>query len=341
MSHVYLSTIIQDPMEREPLSYALLTLPPKRELRKKGYNVAGINTTQQRNHALAKWVTYSLKRGATYRDALDAIEEANKKFWGLLKCRITFVNGAFDMFARLDPNDPLTLKHTGTYDPNGVYKAATIEGAVASRVVKLPRLKPLVDERGHHLCPKPLPRSFAPQTMYKECPPPVLSQAGYDFTPMSHNAFLLRPADPAKGVRDVKSDFTKNSNDYRPRSYLRDETRGGVTSRHCHCAEVYQVGDYTADYARATDTVNHRNRVVKKNFTKTGTLMANSSVVGRRHAKAPTFPCAHNLSSGKEEEPVVMGAERNNVVEADGNNDSPLEVGEVNQPNSGDKVPLQ
>ncbi|RNF21898.1 uncharacterized protein Tco025E_03228 [Trypanosoma conorhini] len=296
---MYAPTDMQDPTASVPISYALLQLPPKKELRKKGYNIEEINTTSTRDHPLSKWTTHTLRRGATYRDALDAIEESNKKSWGLLKARIHFYCGSFDNYARLKPNDPASLKYIGSYDPNGVYKLATIEASVASRARLLPRLKPLVDERGHHTCTQRVPRPFAPQVLYKECPPPVLSQAGYDFTPMSHTAFLLRPGDHPQGVRSVKSDFMKESCDYRPRSYLRDEVVGGVNSRHCHCAEVYQVGDYTADYAHATDVVNQRNRVVHKEFTKTGTLKANSSIVGRRYAKAPTFPCIHH-TGGKE-----------------------------------------
>lgn len=330
---MYSTTLLQDPMERVPVSYALLKLPPKRELRKKGFNMADINTTSLRNHPLAKWTTHPLKRGATYRDALDAVEEANKKAWGFLKCRINFASGAFDTYARLDPNDPLTLKHTGTYDPNGVYRAATIEGAVASRVLMLPRLKSLVDDRGHHACAKSVPRSFAPQTLYKECPPPVLSQAGYDFTPMSHNAFLLRPADPSQGVRDLKSDYMKNSCDYRPRSYLRDEVSGGVKSRHCHCSEVYQLGDYTADYASVANTVNHRNRVVVKDFTRTGTLVAKNAVVGQRHVKAPMFPCTHTVGGGREEI-AVDDTDAPVVVDAGPNNDAEFGVNEAEMPNN-------
>ncbi|RNF03641.1 hypothetical protein TraAM80_05581 [Trypanosoma rangeli] len=294
---MYSSIEVQDPTASVPISYALLELPSKKELRKKGYKLEEINTTSTRDHPLSKWTTHMLRRGVTYRHALDAIQEANKNSWGLLKARINFSCGSFDSYARLKPHDPMSLKHVGSYDPNGVYKLATIEASVASRARLFPRLKPLVDERGYHTCKKSVPRSFAPQVLYKDCPPPVLSQAGYDFTPVSHTAFLLRPGDHPRGVRNVKSDFMKESCDYRPRSYLRDEVSGGVNSRHCHCAEVYQVGDYTADYARVTDVVNQRNAVVQKDFTKTGTLKANSSIVGRRYAKAPTFPCTHHVSA--------------------------------------------
>ncbi|KAF8282927.1 hypothetical protein TcBrA4_0079840 [Trypanosoma cruzi] len=309
---------VQDPTESVPLSYALLELPPKKELRKKGYRMEEINTTSTRDHPLSKWTTHTLKRGATYRDALDVIGEANKKSWGLLKARIHFSCGSFETYARLKPNDPASLKHTGTYDPNGVYKVNTIEASVAGRARLFPLLKPLVDERGHHTCSKKLPRTFAPQLLYKECPPPVLTQAGYDFTPVSHNAFLLRPSDHPQGVRNVKSDFMKESCDYLPRSYLREKVGICANSRHRHCAEVYQVGDYTADYARATDVVNQRNRVVKKDFTTTGALKSNSAIVGRRYAKAATLPCAHQTGF-KEGVTAAATTAANNAVDKDPN----------------------
>ncbi|CBH12656.1 hypothetical protein, conserved [Trypanosoma brucei gambiense DAL972] len=283
------------PSLSQPVSYSLLVLPPKKELRKKGYNMTDINTTSTRVHPLARWQTHVLKHGATYRDALDAVEEANTKHWGFLKARIQFSCGSFESFVRTNPNDPSTLKGVSTYDPNGVFHKETLDCTLKNRSTLLPRLRAIVDGRGHHLSGSTPPaRSFHPQVLYKNCPPPVLSQAGYDFTPMSHNAFLLRTNDHPQGVRDVKSDFMKGSCDYRPRAYLRDEVSGGVNSRHCHCAEVYQVGDYTMDLARGAE-IDHRNRTVNFEYTKKGTLKSGSNIVGKRHARVPRFPCDHSV----------------------------------------------
>ncbi|KAG8347476.1 hypothetical protein ERJ75_000835600 [Trypanosoma vivax] len=294
------SAAVRDPLMSQPVGYSLLLLPSKKELRKKGYNVAEVSTTSStRNHPLAYWETRTLKVGATHRDALDAVEEANRKTWGLLKARIQFSCGSFETFVRTNPNDPTSLKCISTYDPNGVFREATREGNARSRAELLPRLCPLVDDRGHHLSTGANPpRSFHPQVLYRSCPPPILSQAGYDFTPMSHNAFLLRPREHSRGVRDVKGNFMRESCDYRPRAYLREQVSGGVNSRHCHCAEVHQVGDYTMDLARDADVLNNRNRVCVQNVTKKGTVKPNSTIVGRRCMKAPRLPCAHDAETG-------------------------------------------
>ncbi|KAH9586744.1 hypothetical protein LSM04_009486 [Trypanosoma melophagium] len=314
----------QDLSESVPISYALLLLPPKKELRKKGYTMAGLPASitrhlhgtssnqfhnihggiigSARDHALARWTTHALPKSATYRDALDAVEEANRTQWGFLKGRIQFATGGFDTYARRNPQDAATLTCVGTYDPNAVFRGVTEAAAAESRTRLLPRLRPLVDERGHNTLSqsqsssskKALPRTFAPQVLYASCPPPVISQAGYDFTPMSHISFLLRPGEPSTGARDVRSDFLPmRSNDYRTRAY----NRAGVNGRHCHCAEVYQVGDYTLDLARDADTIDHRNCTVKHTLTRTGTVKPNSTIVGRRHAKAPAFPCAHHTGT--------------------------------------------
>nr|CCC91596.1 conserved hypothetical protein [Trypanosoma congolense IL3000] len=314
------------PSNSQPVSYSLLVLPGKKELRKKGYNMAGLDpTSTTRMHPLARWQTHVLKRGATYRDALDAVEEANAKHWGLLRARIQFSCGSFESFVRTNPNDAGTLKSVSTYDPNGAFHEETFKLTEKGRTTLLPRLHAIVDASGHHLAKdKPFKRSFHPQELYKNCPPPVLSQAGYDFTPMSHNAFLLRSNNHPRGVRDVKSDFTKNSSDYRPRSYLRDEISGGVNSRHCHCAEVYQVGDHTLDLACGAD-IDHRNRPKNLEYTCKGTLKPGSSIVGRRHVKVPRFPCSH--CTGQMDTAACESKQRENETSVPGGEMAPLAEG--------------
>ncbi|ORC84863.1 uncharacterized protein TM35_000401300 [Trypanosoma theileri] len=361
----------KDMSESVPISYALLLLPPKKELRKKGYTMAGLpasvsqhlrstrtqsnvqggSVSSARDHALARWTTHALPKGATYRDALDAVEDANRTQWGFLKGRIQFATGGFDTYARRNPNDAATLACVGTYDPNSVFRGVTAAAAMESRTRLLPRLRPLVNEHGHYTqsqsqsqssSAKTLPRTFAPQVLYASCPPPVLSQAGYDFTPMSHISFLLRPSEPSTGARDVRSDFVPmRSSDYRPRAY----NRGTAGGRHCHCAEVYQVGDYTMDLARDANTINQRNCTVKHSLTRTGTVKPNSTIVGRRHAKAPAFPCEHQGSAVKETTRATamesMEADRMASEEKDGNGERRLPRETENRDTVDEAVPVE
>jgi hypothetical protein len=282
-----------------PISYAVLSLPTKAAMRKKGYdpNQTNYNGGGHATHPLATWKTFSLPDGCTYKAALSAVQKANDKPWGPIKIRLNFSDGHYEQFERTNPESKESFQSTASYDPNDVFKAETLSRSTARRAQQEPRLKPLVNEQGHHLSSKPIPRTFAPEELYKNCPPPVLSQAGYDFTPVSYNSFLLKPQDPPQGVRNVQSGYMHSSCDYRPRSYLRPggttgTTGAGHASRHCHCNEVFQVGDYTMDFARDGETVDHRNRLTKKEYSPIGTLKANSTVVGRRHACQPRFACS-------------------------------------------------
>ncbi|CCW61123.1 unnamed protein product [Phytomonas sp. EM1] len=271
-----------------PTSYAILFIPPKSEIRKKGYDPDHLRLNGLESHPLSFWRTYSLPRGATYKDAVYSIQDINNgKRWGVLKARLHFSDGSEEVFERSKPNELHSLRNIKIYDPNGVYRAETLSRTTANQLKRQPQLKPIADDRGH-LRRKPSRRTFAPEVLYCECPPPIYSQAGFDFTPVSYNSFLLRPEDPPEGVRLLKSNFTHNSNDYRPRSYLR---AGPPESRHCHCAEVYQVGDYTMDLAKQGELVNHRNRFVKKQLTSIGTVKPNQLVVGKRNARESRFPC--------------------------------------------------
>lgn len=284
-----------------PISYAVLSLPTKAAMRKKGYDPeqTNYNGGGLATHPLATWKTFSLPDGSTYKSAVSAVQKANDKPWGPLKIRLNFSDGHYEQFERTNPEAKESFQSTTTYNPNEVFKGETLSRSTARRTQQEPRLKPLVDQKGHHLSSKPIPRTFAPEELYKNCPPPVLSQAGYDFTPVSYNGFLLKPQDPPQGVRNVQSGFMQSSCDYRPRSYLRpDGTTGtGHASRHCHCNEVFQVGDYTMDFAREGETIDHRNRLTKKEYSPIGTLKANSSVVGPRNARQPRFACSSKATA--------------------------------------------
>ncbi|GET85888.1 hypothetical protein, conserved [Leishmania tarentolae] len=287
-----------------PTSYAVLSLPSKATMRRKGYNPDEVNYNGGlATHPLASWKTFSLPVGCTYKDAVTAVQTANAKPWGPIKIRLNFSDGRYEQFERVAPSVMDSLQSTTTYSPNGVFKEETLSLSTTRREAQKPRLRPLVDERGHHLSSKPIPRTFAPEELYKNCPPPVLCQPGYDFTPISYNTFLLNPQDPPHGVRSVQSNFMHSKCDYRPRSYLRPEEVTGTShaSRHCHCNEVFQLGDHTMDFACEGTMVDHRNRLVKKDYSPIGTLKANSSIVGRRHARKPRFGC----SSMAESQPVA------------------------------------
>lgn len=270
----------------KPTSLALLTVPPKGDMRKKGYDPAEVkNYNGSETHPLAKWSTQGLPNGATYKVAVKELEKVNSKPWGLISARLNFSDGHFELYTRADPEDPNSLNLVKTYDPNGEYRKETMTRTMQGRSDLEPRMKHTADDKGHQFV-KDRPNSFAPEVMYKDCPPPVQSQAGYNFTPASYNSYLVKPKDDPEGVRKTQSNFMQNSTDYRPRSYLREDP---ANNRHCHCAEVYQVGDYTLDLAHQTDSVDHRNRRTVKNFTATGDLKANSSIVGKRDVKKPQF----------------------------------------------------
>lgn len=289
-----------------PISYAVLTVPPKAEMRKKGYNPEEVVVNGREAHPLSVWKTYSLPAGTSYKQAVSALQEANSKPWGLLKARLYFSDGRYEEFERRQAGNPRSFANLATYDPNEVFRAETMGRASMNRTKLQPRLAPLVDEKGHHTSQKKLPRTFAPEVLYRDCPPPVHSQAGFDFTPVSSNAFLLRPKDAPVGVRPVQSNFMQSSCDYRPRAYLRN---GPQDSRHCHCAEVYQVGDYTMDLAKEGTTINHRNHLTVKEWTATGSLKQNSTIVGKRHAHAPRFGCTATMNSTAEAAEVPTAAD--------------------------------
>lgn len=286
-----------------PTSYAVLSLPSKAEMRRKGYSPDEVNFNGGglATHPLATWKTYNLPDRCTYKDAVTAVQSANAKPWGPIKIRLNFSDGRHEQYERAAPAVMDSFQSTTTYNPNDVFKAETMSRSTMRRAMQQPRLRPLVDQRGHHLSGKPLPRTFAPEELHKNCPPPVLCQPGYDFTPISYNSYLLKRQDPPQGVRNVQSNFMHSSCDYRPRAFLRPEGATGTNhaSRHCHCNEVFQVGDYTMDFGCQGDTVDHRNRLVTKEFSAIGTLMANSTVVGRRHARKPRFGCTGNAAASQ------------------------------------------
>ncbi|EPY25953.1 hypothetical protein STCU_06394 [Strigomonas culicis] len=267
-----------------PTCLAILSVPPKAVMRKKGYDPAEVmRYNGSEAHPLAKWTTRGLPNGSTYKMAVSELEKANSERWGLLRARLNFTDGRFELYARANPEDRDSFALVKTYDPNEVFHNEALERTQQGRSDLAPRLKHTANDRGHQFV-KDRPSSFAPEVMYKDCPPPVESQAGYAFMPMSYNAYLVKPKDEPQGARKTLSNFMQNSTDYRPRSYRRE---GEEDNRHCHCAEVYQVGDYTLDLARQTDTVDHRNYRTVKNFTATGDLKANSSIVGKRNVKKP------------------------------------------------------
>ncbi|KPI87628.1 hypothetical protein ABL78_3285 [Leptomonas seymouri] len=290
------ATYLEPSNNAVPISYAVLSLPTRATMRKRGYNPDHINYNGGlATHPLATWKTFSLPEGCTYKAAVTAVQKANDKPWGPLKIRLNFSDGHYEQFERTNPDSRESFRSTVSYSPNEVFKAETLSHSTARRAELEPRLKPLVNERGYHLSSKPIPRTFAPEELYKNCPPPVLSQAGYDFTPVSYTSYLLKSQDPPLGVRNVQSNFIHSSCDYRPRAYLRSNasvTAATHASRHCHCNEVFQVGDYTMDIALDAETINHRNRLTKKEFSPIGTLKSNSSVVGPRHARQPRFACS-------------------------------------------------
>lgn len=269
----------------EPTSYAILSVPPKAVIRKKGYSPEEVCVIGSKPHPLATWTTYSLPVGSSYKDALLLMQQANKKPWGLLRARLHFSDGRIELFERRIPSSPSSFMNVGTYDPN--------EGkhAIVAKQAPRPPLTSLVNENGYMLSNKPRPSSFAPEVLYKNCPPPVHSQCGFDFTPVSYNSFLLKPSNKPKGCRNVQSNFEQRPIDFRPRAYLRDHP---ADSRHCHCAEVYQVGDYTQDLARQgmPEVIDGRNNYVFNQRTaKLGIPVQPSTIVGKRNARDPRFPC--------------------------------------------------
>lgn len=279
----------------QPVSFSILSLPPKSEMRKKGYDTQNIFFNGTMAHPLATWKSYRLLPGASYKDALLRLQEVNKKPWGLIRARLHFSDGQVEMFERRDPSAPSSFCNVRTYDPNGVFRQVTGEGVAKSRKELQPLLEFVSDGWGHSLKPYPHPRTFAPEELFKSCPPPVHSQCGYDFTPVSHSSFMLKPADPPKGFRNTMSGFQHRPCDYRPQAFLRPRP---PATRHCHCGEVFQVGDYTLDLACQADVIDHRNRRVEKKFNSLRLLQPNSLIVGKRNARTPRFPCRNKTATG-------------------------------------------
>lgn len=258
-----------------PLSYAVLVLPPAEHLRSLGIGDSKELWGRTRDHPYAKWTTHSFSKGTSLKQALSIVEQENSRNKRLIKARITFFEGVQMTLERSDFNNPGSLTCVSCYNPSAVFLSQTQQRSSASRSqLRAVIDKPLSDLEGRIAPGLPKPKSFAPEILYRNCPPPLLSQPGYDFTPISHTSFLVRPNVKLRGVRQSCANTAPEAVHYRPRAFVRalsanDTFRSGSQlsqkeSRHACCAEVSPVGKRSLDLALQAEPIDARNTLTEK-----------------------------------------------------------------------------
>lgn len=269
--------VASDIAERVPLNYALLELPEKQALKPLGVCDQKEIWGRTRDHPYARWVTKSFVKGTSLKDALVIVEKENAALPRLVKARINFFDGVQLTLERKNVADPSSLSCTGLYDPSGKFKETTTLRCTQSRQLLDKKLQPLADDRGRIIATAPALPSFAPESLYRNCPPPNHEQPGYDFEPMSHTSFLVRPNVKLPGVRPGVCDTAPAAIHFRPRAFQRAQTS---TRPHTLNPEVFKVGSQTLDLALQASVVDQRNKVVphKQNFSPLGTLRSHSAL---------------------------------------------------------------
>lgn len=269
--------VASDIAERVPLNYAILELPEKQALKPLGVSDEKAIWGRTRDHPYARWVTKSFVKGTSLKEALIIVEKENAALPRLVKARINFFDGVQLTLERKNVADPSSLMCTGLYDPSGTFKQTTTLRCTQSREVLQKQLRPLSDGNGRITTNIKVLPSFAPESMYRNCPPPNHEQPGYDFEPMSHTAFLVRPNVKLPGVRPVVCDTAPQAIHFRPRAFQRAQT---VAHPHTSNPEVFPVGSKRLDLALQAEVVDQRNKLVpsKLSFSPLGTMRSHSSL---------------------------------------------------------------
>lgn len=271
--------VAADIAHRIPLNYALLELPPNQLLKPLGVGDDKEVWGRTRDHPYSKWSTKSFVKDTTLKEALVIVEKENAALPRLAKARIQFFDGVQLTLERKNVNDPSSLVCVSCYDPSGKYHETTSLRASESRNSLTKQLKPLSDNNGRITATgsnKP-PSSFAPEVLYRDCPPPDHNQPGFDFEPVSHNSFLVRPNVKLPGVRPGVCDTAPAAIHFRPRAFLRAQS---VEHKHTKNPEVFQVGTRTLDLALQAEVINQRNilSTSKLPVSPLGTIRSHSSL---------------------------------------------------------------
>jgi len=240
-----------------PMSYALLILPPSSI--PQDASVLGAT----RDHPEARWTKHHFAKGTTLTEALVKLEHENASVRRLIKMRLTFIDGVQLTLARRDLKDPSSLHCTGVYNSSEVFLNRT-----ASRRLDEHALRETTHKKGAFFLSDATGRittgvstagvTFSAAKLYASiCPPPEHQQPGYDFTPMSHIAFLQRPNDKVLGVRPKVADSNLKAVEFRPRSYLRSESTKPTRTL---AAEHPHIGDHTCHLTTMSQSINCRNQ---------------------------------------------------------------------------------
>ena len=244
--------------DRVPMSYSVQELPHELQLRGLGVTDDTSVWGQTRDHPYAKWESKSFPKGTTLAQALVQLEHENSSRKRLAKIRLTFMDGVQLTLSRANVSDGSSLHCTSVYHPSAVFLDATQPRSSQSRQELNKRNTFLADIGGRITTgAKTSHRTFSAERLYRDCPPPIHSQPGYDFTPMSYVSFFQRANVKVAGVRPNLMSTNPQAVQYRPRSYHRAES----TSRHSCCAEVIKLESGTVDLSNLGKTVDHRNRL--------------------------------------------------------------------------------
>lgn len=271
--------VASDIADRIPLSYSLLILPSQATLKSLGVSDEKAVWGSTRDHPYAKWTTKSFVKGTTLKQALVILGNENENNKRLIKMRMTFFDGVQMTLERSRVEDVSSLACVSCYDPSGTYRDTTSLTASQSRMTLVKQLKSIADHQGRITTPNvALPKTFAPENLFRNCPPPFIQKPGYDFTPVSHISYLTRPNVKMPGVRPGICDTAPGAINFRPRAFLRAETRGTVDHKFTENPEVYNLGSRVLDLSLQANVVDQRNTENLVQLSPLGTLRLHSSL---------------------------------------------------------------
>jgi hypothetical protein len=271
--------VAADIADRSPLSYSLLLLPHPQALKPLGVGDDKMIWGRTRDHPFAKWTTKSFVKDTTLKQALVIVGKENEDNARLLKIRLTFLDGVQMTLERTHVSDPSSLVCVSCYDPSAVYRETTQLRASQSRMTLVKQLKALSDHQGRITTPgvNP-PKTFSPEVLYRDCPPPQHQQPGYNFTPMSHVSYMTRPNVKLRGVRPGVCDTAPAAIHFRPRAFMRSVTRGTVNHKFTEDPEVFNLGSRVLDLSLQAEVVDQRNILSQQQLSPLGTLRTHSSL---------------------------------------------------------------
>lgn len=245
--------------DKVPMCFSVQELPHEQLLNGMGVSDDTSVWGQTRDHPYSKWESVSFPKGTTLPQALVRLEHENSARKRLAKIRLTFMDGVQLTLSRSNVRDPQSLACSSVYNPSAVFLNRTEGLSSTSREQLQVSNRFLADAKGRLTTGyDSTGKTFAGETLYRDCPPPIHSQPSYAFTPMSYTSFFQRPNVSVAGVRPDLTSTNPQAVHYRPRSFLRPE----MSSRYCECAEKCKLGDSNAsvNLGALGSTVNHRNK---------------------------------------------------------------------------------